>query len=183
MTVVHSPWLTTLRSHRCCGEEEGGEPGPLTTVIAWKLPSLSPRVTGSSCEGMATCKEQPPTGAWSHSLAVSFQPEPFAFFTTLTLRAMATVAKDTALTDTWQQVKAFLLLSELIQALRSASEVQRLCARNTKLQKEFSLPCGQRQQPKLKLPLCSPAIQGASMASAINIPPLSALMFTLHNAL
>lgn len=28
-----------------------------------------------------------------------------------------------------------------------------------------------------------PAIQGASMASAINISPLSTFMFTLHNAL
>lgn len=48
-------------------------------------------------------------GAWSHSLEVSSQPEPFTFFTTL--RTMATVAKDTVLTASWHQVKAFLFLS------------------------------------------------------------------------
>lgn len=60
---------------------------------------------------MAKCKEQPPTGAWSHSLAVSSQSKPFTLFATLKLRTMATVAKDTVLTASWHLVKASLFLS------------------------------------------------------------------------
>lgn len=57
---------------------------------------------------MVKGKEQPPTGgAWSHSLAVSSQPKPFTTFTIRKLRAMVTVAKDTAPKATWQQVKSF----------------------------------------------------------------------------
>lgn len=48
-----------------------------------------------------------PLGPGLTAFAVSSQPQPFTTFTTLKLRAMVTVAKDTALTATWQQVKSF----------------------------------------------------------------------------
>lgn len=124
---------------------------------------------------MTKCKEHPPAGVRSHNLAVSPQPEPFTFF------IMATVAKDTALTATWHQVKAFLFFHSWSRLSGAPLKFKRY-EPDTENSKK-SRPRGQRQQPRLKQPLCSPAMQGASMASAINISPLSAFMFTLHNAL